>query len=154
MGIPKPTVQNFINLLESTHLLYRLPPYGYGKEILRARYKLYLADPAIAPAILMKGKTILEDPKALGMSVETAVFSHLKAHSATNHARFSYWKDPKNKELDLVIEIAEKLIPLEVKYESQLITAKDVQGLINFCRQKETIKYGYVLTKAPQDMDY
>lgn len=152
LGITKPTVQNFINILELTHLLYKLPPYGYGKEILRARYKLYLADPAIAPAILMKGKTILEDPKALGMSVETAVFSHLKAHRATNHARFSYWKDPKNKELDLVIEISENLIPLEIKYESQAVTAKDVQGLINFCKEKETIPFGYVLTKTAQDI--
>lgn len=152
LGITKPTVQNFINLLELTHLLYKLPPYGYGKEILRARYKLYLADPAIAPAILMKGKTILEDSKALGMSVETAVFSHLKAHNARNHARFSYWKDPKNKELDLVIEISDNLIPLEVKYESQLVTARDVQGLINFCKEKETIPFGYVLTKTAQDI--
>lgn len=152
LGISKATVQNFINLLELTHLLYKLPPFGNGKEILRARYKLYLADPAIAPAILMKGKTILEDTKALGMSVETAVFSHLKAHSSTNHARFSYWRDPKNKELDLVVEISEKLIPLEVKYESQLINFKDVQGLINFCRLKDSIQYGFVLTKAPQDI--
>lgn len=100
----------------------------------------------------MKGKTILEDSKALSMSVETAVFSHLKAHNATNHARFSYWKDPKNKELDLVIEVSENLIPLEVKYESQLVTAKDVQGLINFCNGKGTVPFGYVLTKSAQDI--
>lgn len=83
LGIPKQTVQRFVNLLELTHLIYKLPPYGYGKEILRARYKLYLADPAISSAILMKGKTVLDNPKELGMAVETAVFSHLKAHSAT-----------------------------------------------------------------------
>jgi uncharacterized protein len=152
LGIPKPTVQKFINLLESAHLLYRLPPYGYGKEILRARYKLYLSDPAMAPAILMKGKTILEDPKALGMAVETAIFSHLKAHSTTNHARFSYWKDHKNKELDLIIEMAETLVPIEVKYQSQLTTSDEVQGLLNFCHQKEIIPYGYVLTKSPHDI--
>lgn len=151
LGITKSTVQNFINLLELTHLLYRLPPYGYGKEILRARYKLYLADPAIAPAILMKGKTILENPKALGMSVETAVFSHLKAHSSTHHARFSYWKDTKNKELDLVMELGENLIPFEVKYESQPINIKDIQGLSNFCLMKN-LDQGYVLTKSPQDV--
>lgn len=151
LGIPKQTVQNFINHLEQTHLLYKLAPFGYGKEILRARYKLYLADPAIAPALLMKGKTILEDSKALGMSVETAVFSHLKAHNATNHTRFSYWRDPKNKELDLILEISEHLIPIEVKYESQAITVKDIQGLINFCRQKREIEVGYVLTKTAKD---
>ena len=100
----------------------------------------------------MKGKTVLEDPKALGMSVEAAVFSHLKAHNATNHARFSYWKDSKNKELDLIIEISEDLIPLEVKYESRAITSRDVQGFINFCRQKKSVRYGYVLTKSAQDI--
>jgi predicted AAA+ superfamily ATPase len=152
LGIPKPTVQNFINLLEATHLLYRLPPFGYGKEILRARYKLYLADPAIAPAILMKGKTILEDSKSLGNAVETTVFSHLAAHSATNHARFSYWKDSKNKELDLVVEVSEELIPLEVKYQSQVTQPKDVQGLINFCRERVSVSNGYILTKASQDI--
>jgi uncharacterized protein len=152
LGVPKPTVQKFIHLLEATHLLYRLPPYGYGKEILRARYKLYLADPAIAPAILMKGKTILEDSKELGNAVETAVFAHLSAHSSTNHARFSYWKDSKNKELDLVVELPQEIIPLEVKYQNQRTGLEDIQGLVNFCLQKESIKHGYVLTKAPQDI--
>jgi predicted AAA+ superfamily ATPase len=151
LGITKNTVLNFINLLEATHLLYKLPPFGYGKEILRARYKLYLADPAISPAILMKGKTILEDSIALGKSVETAVFSHLKAHSMTNHARFSYWKDPKNKELDLIIEIAEELIPVEIKYQSQT-ALNDAHCLISFCQHKNFIKRGYVVTKNAPDI--
>lgn len=152
LEITKATVQNFIALLESTHLLYRLPPFGYGKEVLRARYKLYLADPAIAGAILMKGKTLLEDPIALGSAVETAVFTHLQAHNSTSFARFSYWKDVKNKELDLVAEIGENLIPLEVKYHSQLTSLKEVQGVLSFCMQKPSIPYGYVLTKVAQDI--
>jgi len=151
LGITKSTVQNFINLLEATHLLYKLQPFGYGKEILRARYKLYLADPAIASAIMMKGKKILEDPIALGRAVETAVFSHLKAHSFTNHARFSYWKDSKNKEVDLIIELPETVIPLEIKYQSQ-ITPSDAQGLINFCHLKPSIPAAYVITKTAQDI--
>jgi len=152
LGVSKPTVLNFINLLEATHLLYRLPPYGYGKEILRARYKYYLADAAISPAILMKGKTILEDSKALGNSVETAVFAHLSAHNATNHAYFSYWKDAKNKELDLIMDLKGKEIPFEVKYQSQVTQPGDVQGLRSFCSQKREIKYAYVLTKTAQDI--
>jgi uncharacterized protein len=152
LGVPKPTIQNFIHLLEATHLLYRLPPFGHGKEVLRARYKLYLADPAIAPAILMKGKTILEDSTALGHSVESAVFAHMLAHSSTDHAHFSYWKDLKNKELDLIIRLGEELIPIEVKYQSSPVKPEDVHGLLNFCSQKESIKYGYILTKSPQDL--
>ncbi len=43
------------------------------------------------------------------------------------------------------------LIPFEVKYQSQVETLRDIQGLVDFCRLKEPI-HGYVLTKAPQDI--
>ena len=56
-----------------------MPPFGYGKDVLRARFKIYLADAAIAPAVMLKGKAILEDPTALGVATETAVFKHLFA---------------------------------------------------------------------------
>ena len=41
LEVKRPTAQNFIALLEATHLIYRLPPYGYGKDVLRARFKVY-----------------------------------------------------------------------------------------------------------------
>src|SRR5690606_19562850 len=47
LGVKKPTVQNFIELLGSVHLTYRLSPLGYGKEVLRGRHKVYLTDAAI-----------------------------------------------------------------------------------------------------------
>ena len=100
-------MQNFITLLEATHLLYRLPPFGDGKEILRPRYKLYLADPAIALAILMKGKSIIEDPKALGSAVEVAVFAHLKAIRTINTPAFPIGKILKTKNSDLVVNLSE-----------------------------------------------
>ena len=152
LGITKPTVINYITLLESVHLLYRLSPYGYGKEVLRARYKLYLADAAIAAAILLKGKTILEDTASLGHSAETAVFNHLVAHSSNTHARYSYWLSPKNKELDLIVEIGAHLIPFEVKYHSQKTVLQDIQGLTEFCRQRNTIQQAFVITKEAQDI--
>jgi predicted AAA+ superfamily ATPase len=35
LEVKRPTAQNFIHLLEATHLIYRLQPFGYGKDILR-----------------------------------------------------------------------------------------------------------------------
>lgn len=151
LGVNRATVQNYINLLESTHLLYRLPPYGLGKEVLRARYKLYMVDPAIAPAILMKGKTILEDPTALGKVVETAVCGHLFSHSRFTHSKFSYWKDPNDKEVDLIYEAPEGILPFEVKYAGNKTDIRDIQGLVNFSRAK-TISNCFVLTKEHQDV--
>lgn len=152
LAIAKPTVQNFIDLFESTYLIYKIAPFGYGKEVLRGKNKLYLRDPAIAPAVLMKGKSILEDPRALSQCVETAIIGHLWAHSASRQARFSYWRNSKDKEVDFIVEIENGIVPFEVKYQSQLLRPRDVPGLIDFCTQKGHIDRAFVLTKAPQDI--
>lgn len=88
LEVKRPTAQHFIELLEATHLIYRLQPFGYGKEILRARYKIYLADAAISPAVLLKGKAVIENPTALGVATETAVFKHLFARFMETGATF------------------------------------------------------------------
>lgn len=59
LEVKRLTAQNFIELLQSAHLIHRLPPYGYGKDVLRARFKIYLADAAIAPAVMRREKPCL-----------------------------------------------------------------------------------------------
>lgn len=152
LGIAKQTVQSFIDLFESTYLIYRLPPFGYGKEVLRGKNKLYLGDPAIAPAVLMKGKSILEDSQALSQCVETAVTGHLWSHSSSNQAKFSYWRNQKEKEVDLILEIDSTIIPFEVKYRSQEVQLKDIAGLIDLIKHKPSISSGYIITKDPYDI--
>jgi uncharacterized protein len=150
LEVKRPTAQNFIELLEATHLIYRLPPYGYGKDVLRARFKIYLADAAIAPAVMLKGKALLEDPAALGVATETAVFKHLFARYYPQNVRFSYWRGRKDREVDLVADIGGQLIPFEVKYRAQHTDLRDLKGLVELCREK-SIARGYVVTKALDD---
>lgn len=92
LGLKRPTVSNFIALLEATHLIYQLKPYGYGKEVLRGRSKVYLADAAIAPSVLLKGKALLDDSAALGKAVETAFFKHVFTRYYRQSIGFSYWR--------------------------------------------------------------
>jgi len=152
LGIAKQTVQNFVDLLESTHLIYKLPPFGYGKDVLRGKNKIYLSDPAIAPAVLIKGKTILENPRALSQCVETAVIGHLWSHCRYNQALFSYWRNPKEKEVDLIVEIDGIIAPFEVKYQSQTVQKRDIPGLLELIKQKPMITYSYLVTKSPKDL--
>ena len=149
LQVSRPTVQHFIELLEATHLIYRLAPYGYGKEILRGRYKLYMADAAIAPAVMMRGRSVLDDPDALGVAAEAATLKHLFARYYRNNVRFSYWRDKKG-EIDLIAEIEEHTIPFEVKYRSQNTDRRHLKSLITFCQEKE-LKRGYVVTKSLED---
>jgi predicted AAA+ superfamily ATPase len=150
LEVKRPTAQNFIELLESAHLIHRLAPFGYGKDILRARFKIYLADAAMAPAVMLKGKAMLEDPAALGVATETAVFKHLLSRCYASSVRFSYWRGRKQHEVDLLADVGDQLIPFEVKYRNQHTGKRELRGLLELCDTK-TIEHGYIVTRAMQD---
>ena len=150
LEVKRPTAQHFIELLEATHLIYRLQRFGYGKEVLRGRYKIYLADAAISPAVLLKGKSILEDPTALGVATETAVFKHLFARYYSRQVKFTYWRGKRDHEVDLVADLGDSLIPFEVKYRSEPATAKQLKGLFELFADKR-VHRGYVVTKSLND---
>jgi predicted AAA+ superfamily ATPase len=150
LEVKRPTAQHFIELLEATHLIYRLQPFGYGKEVLRGRYKIYLADAAISPAVLLKGKTVMEDQVALGVATETAVFKHLFARYYARQVKFTYWRGKRDHEVDLVAELGDLLIPFEVKYRTVHAGARELKGLFELCENKR-VDRGYVVTKALDD---
>ena len=150
LGLKKPTVNSFINLLETNQHILKLPPFGYGKEILHARYKVYLADAAISPSALLKGTSLLEDPVALGVAVETAFFKHVFARYYSRSVGFSYWRGKNDREVDIVAESEGRLIPFEVKYRSQHTGASELKGLTEFCEARKAPR-GYVITREIQD---
>lgn len=151
LQMKKPTVLNFITLLESTHLIYRLMPFGYGKEILRGQPKIYLADPAISPSVLLKGKSLLEDETAMGHAVETAFFKHLFTRYYQQSVAFSYWRSKKEQEIDIIATIEGKVVPFEVKYRSNNKTnATNLKGLSDFCHEQK-VERAYVITREMTD---
>ena len=151
LGVKKPTANSFLDLLERTHLIHVLSPFGYGKEILRARYKVYLADAAISPSVLLKGKSLLEDSTALGQAVETAFFKHVFTRFYQKSIGFSYWRGgKKDYEVDLIADVEGRLVPFEVKYRSSSTGASDLKGMTQFCLER-SVSRGYVVTKELSD---
>jgi predicted AAA+ superfamily ATPase len=150
LEVKKPTANNFIALLENTHLIHRLAPFGYGKEILRARYKVYLADAAIAPSVMLKGKSLLEDSAALGVAVETAFFKHIVTRYYNRSVAFNYWRGKKDHEVDIIATIEGRLVPFEVKYRSQATGLGELKGMQQFCAERKVAR-GYVITKEVTD---
>jgi predicted AAA+ superfamily ATPase len=149
-GVNKQTVINFIDLFEATHLVYRLRPYGYGKEILRGRDKLYLADAALPGAVTLQGRKLLERPDRLGSAVETAFFKHVYTRFYNNTPRFSYWKSAKGDEVDLIAETTDRSVPFEVKYQDTAMTQNKVTGLRLFS-EKYKIDQSYIISQRWED---
>jgi len=151
LSVTKVTAQRYIDMFVASHLVYKLAPFGYGKDVLRGKFKIYLADPAIAPAVMLRDKSMLEDAQSLGVATEAAVFKNLFARYYQVNVKFSYWRGKKQHEVDLVAETGSDIIPFEVKYRSRSPTASDLKGLLEMARVKK-LERAYVITKSVRDL--
>ncbi len=150
LAVKKPTASNFIELLSAVHLIHKLPPLGYGKEVLRGRHKIYLADAAISPSVLSKGRALLTDDALLGRAVETAFFKHVFTRYYDVNVNFAYWRGKNDVEVDIIAEVPGRLVPFEVKYRGQNTGIAELKGLIEFCASRD-VRRGYVITRRPSD---
>lgn len=152
LGLPRQTVDGYLDLLVQANLLYRLGPYETaGKKGLKPKQKYYLVDAGIRNAVLLSGEEVLSNPDEMGYIVETAVLRHLYAFYYKDTPRFSYWRDPKtDDEVDIVVSSPRYTIPVEVKYRAPRSDAVPV-GLARFMQQTRA-PFGVVVTQAEDDL--
>lgn len=94
-GVSRPTVENYIDYLESANLIYQSWPVNMaGKKVLKASPKIYIADAAIRNAVLMDD-SMLSDPVEMGKVVETAVYKHVAAFYYQQAASVGYYRGGK-----------------------------------------------------------
>lgn len=140
---------HFLQYLEDANLTYRLRPMKRdGLPPKRGNFKYYLADASIHNAMLLEGRSSLNDPTWLGQLIETVVFKHIFTWTYNALPEFGYWLDRKQgKEVDIIVRFPEgKVVPFEVKYRNQL-RPKDLQSLGTFI-QDSPAEYGYLITRA------
>lgn len=117
-GVSRPTVENYIQYLESANLIYQSWPINMGgKKVLKASPKIYIADAAIRNAVLMDD-SLITDSVELGKIVETAVYKHVAAFYYQKATSVGYYRGGrKNKEIDIVVDYPNIIkILIEVKY--------------------------------------
>ena len=148
-GVTRPTVENYIQYLESANLIYQSKPIDLtGKKILKARPKIYIADAAIRNAVLMDDSS-LTNQTAMGKIVETAVYKHIASFFYKKATAIGYYRDgSKGKEIDIVVETPNrKNILIEVKYREGAPISKD-DAIISL--GKEAL-LAIIVTKHPTD---
>lgn len=126
-GVSRPTVENYIQYLESANLIYQSWPVDIaGKKVLKASPKIYIADAAIRNAVLMDD-SLLTDPTEMGKIVETAVYKHLAAFYYQQATSVGYFRGGrKGKEIDIVVNYPNtNHILVEVKYRESAPIAND-----------------------------
>lgn len=148
-GVSRPTVQNYIDYLESANLIYQSYPVDLaGKKVLKASPKIYIADAAIRNAVWMDSD-LLTNSVEMGKMVETAVYKHIAAFYYQKATRVGYYRGGrKNKEIDIVVEYPHiRDIMVEVKYREQAPIAND-DAIIEYCSQASA---AFIITKRAED---
>jgi len=123
-GIVQPQVHRFLNLLEASYQVVRLPGYAVNRTLrLIKSPKIYWSDPALA--LHLSGEA---EPR--GAHLENLVLGDLLAwrDAQPRGPEVLYWRTTSGVEVDFVIETQKRLLPVEVK-ASRRVTTADAKGL-------------------------
>lgn len=124
-GVDNKTIEAWLSVLEASFVVFRLQPYhrNYNKRIVKMP-KLYFYDTGVASALLG-----IENPDQLalhpfrgGLFENMIIVDFLK--SRYNKGKLNnlyFWRDSLGTEIDLLVEKANSLLPIEIK-SGQTIT--------------------------------
>jgi predicted AAA+ superfamily ATPase len=110
VALSQPTVHRWLNLLEISYQLVRLPAYAVNrtKRLIKSP-KIYWSDTGVA--------LFLGGAEAGGEHLENIVLQDLLVwrDARIEPAELGYWRTTTGEEVDFVVETGGKLLPIEVK---------------------------------------
>lgn len=118
-GISAVTARHWLTVLESSYVVTLLRPHhrNLGKRLVKTP-KLYFLDSGLAAWLLgIQDAQALETHAARGALFETWVVAELlkQRFNAGRPSDLFFWRDHVGQEIDIVIDTADGLVPLEIK---------------------------------------
>ena len=134
--VSRPTISNYLRVLEGTYLVHVLRPFSTHRpsEIVAAP-KVYAFDTGFV--CYHRGWTTLR-PEDLGLLWEHVVLNELHAHLQTR--RFSYWRDKRGHEVDLVVpRRGRQPVAVECKWSSADVDLTNLKAFAQFYPDAESM---------------
>ena len=129
VALPQATVHRWLNLLEASYQLVRLPAYSVNrtKRLIKTP-KAYWSDTGLA--------LYLAGVEPDGPYLENLILGDLLAwrDSQVRRPELCYWRTAAGEEVDFVIETHGRLLPIEVKASARVRTG-DGRHLQSFCAE-------------------
>jgi len=125
-GISTNTAKSWLSLLEASFILFLLPSYhgNLGKRVTKSP-KLYFYDVGLAAALMgFNPDVIMKKREIYGALFENMVIVDIMKNldmQGTRHT-LTFFRDSNKNEIDLIIEIGGKTIPVEIKASETMQT--------------------------------
>jgi hypothetical protein len=118
--LSRPTIRDYVTLLERVFLLEHLPPWHSNRlSRLVKTPELHIGDTGVAAALLgLDGASLAKDRNLLGQLLETFVFQELRRQASWHETpiAFYHFRDRDGAEIDIVLERSvNQLAGIEVK---------------------------------------
>lgn len=118
-GIEIKTAQAWLSILQSSYIIYLLPPYhkNYNKRVVKSP-KMYFMDTGLACSLLgIRQQSEIENSHFRGALFENYVITELikQKYNTGSTAGFYYWKENNGLEVDLLIDSGNKMVAHEIK---------------------------------------
>jgi predicted AAA+ superfamily ATPase len=131
-GISQPTAKSWLSILESSYVVFLLPPYfeNFSKRIVKTP-KLYFYDTGLASFLLgLRQAEDLDDPALAGSLFENLVIADIlkKNHHQYRLQEYWFWRDSAGHEVDLLTRKGGGFEVFEMK-STQTILPKLIEGM-------------------------
>lgn len=131
-SLSRPTVREYLTLLEQIFLIEQLTPWHSNRlSRLIKTPKLHLADTGLVSALLgVNSKILWEEKTLLGQLLETFVYQELRKYADwyESSLNFFHFRNKDKVEVDIIIEQGRRIVGIEVK-AAATVTNKDFKGL-------------------------
>ncbi len=151
LSIKLDTLKGYLDYLERVFLISRAEFYSKSRAArIRKRDKIYVTNVGLRNALLGQlDESLLGDATALGKVMETVVHEHclrLSFHTSGPPAKLFYWRTPQKNEVDIVMEIGRRPVPIEVTSGDE-IPQRKLRGIDRFERDHDP-PLSIVVTKS------
>jgi uncharacterized protein len=151
LHVQERTVVDYLDHLESVFLVSQAEFFSESRaKRIRRQRKIVVASPGLQNALLGRlNQRTLTDPTLLGPLAEAVVHEHAKRlvyclNPGPEPGAF-YWRDRNDREVDVVVTIGGKPLPIEVKYRTR--PERDLDGLHAFLDSHQDAPFGLVVTR-------
>ena len=147
LGVSYHTVNRYLDILEQTFLVRRLPPYfaNIGKRLVKSP-KVYFRDTGLLHYFLgIRSNEHLQTHPARGLSWEAFIVDQLISafQRVAPGSAFYFWRTARGEEVDLIVDTGAGLLPIEIKLHS----APGADGTIGLrrCMHDLGLKQGWLV---------